>query len=448
MVYGEISILGQTLAAGKTIRLEVTPGMPMFEVKPRGAKTINDGEKDIYARVVASDCFEPPLEMQAEWRNKTLNTNIPLMSYSKDFLEKMGLVRTSLDLSSGHLKSIMVVGDRKTGKSTLLNYLSFCIGNSSSMVGHIYLLETDLGQPLQSIPGFVSLRILDPKLLSNDSAWRGQSQPLTIACKFIGDYSGEQYSTMVEEKVSELFTIAKEKGLRGTLLINTSGFVRGVGLTGLNRLVELLSPQIIVEMGGRNDSVVKGLSQPRRFNHIRTKGDFINSKTSVFHVESPVPAKFKLNSARDTRNAAMLIFFEEHTVKLSLTSDRIQLWIVSQIGKRRSNLSLPEMALLLVGSVGAIQLEDGSEGPVLFEDADLAKQTIILRIQPELLPYVPSTQVRLFKSEHMALEAVLGGWRSEVEEEETLGKRILWTGPSLGVGARPLRRKVSTRKWG
>ena len=109
-----------------------------------------------------------------------------------------------------------------------------------------------------------------------------------------------------------------------------------------------------------------------------------------------------------------------------------------------------EAALLLIGSVVAIELVTGFDCPALVEDFDLELNRIHLRLQSDYRCLIPENRFRLVKSPYMILESpsysLEEEWKREIDEEGQLGKRIGWSGPMMGVGANVLRRKVSNRK--
>jgi hypothetical protein len=445
--------------------------MAYFEMKPGAAIASTDGDKEIFARVRASDCFEPPLDLQVNWNSRAPHpADAKVISYGKDFYEKMGLLRGVLTLGTAgsHLRSVVVLGDRKTGKSTLCNYLGLIMQN----LGDVYLLDTDVGQPFQYHPGFICLRKISGNYLTNNTTWSGEAlgaQGIILASKFIGDFSTEQYFETFVNKLTELLTMVTQKSLKGTLIVNTSGFIRGTGVFSIQKVIELVSPSAIVEISSSQfESVVRTLETregaPRRFNMIKSKGDFINSRISVLTIPPLVPSEVRqqYNSMKDQRVAAFLHYYETHCARVSILISSANFYIIesdrrNQVALPRAGLaasegqySIASLAITFLGSFGTVELENGSEVPVFFEDFDLDKECVLVRVQPEYQAMIPSSNKRLAKSEYSLIESTAGHsqnqWKVELEEEGELGKRLFWSGPMIGVGAKPLRRKVSNRK--
>ena len=441
---GELRILGHLVVSGKSLTVTIDAKMPAIEILTHGDAT---GEAEEIARAKAEDCFEPPLQIVEDSADEYYST----IRFGSEPALVINLLRSALNIVQSNLKIVMVVGERKVGKTTFCQYVATQFNPSE-----VYLLDADAGQPLNTPPAFLTLKRFQANHASNSTVWRGGSIGSdTLAMKFVGDYSPELYGSLFEEAVKWLHGFALLKHLKGVLLVNTGGFVRGTGLTILESMIASIKPHAIVEISQSGNNVVRNLSNPRQFNHISAKGDYVNSKISVLHLSAltSAPLRSIFITAREDRAAGMLLYFEEQCSRASLPWDDITLVVLEDDRKtviNKEELSAEEAALMLVGSVVAVELINESEVPALVEDFDIEEKRLVIRIQPEYRCQVPEKRVRLLKSPLVALETPTfeyeAEWRREAEEEGHLGKRLFWSGPMLGVGAKVLRRKVSNRK--
>ena len=114
------------------------------------------------------------------------------------------------------------------------------------------------------MPGFLALKKLDSRTISNTSVWRGDrisSDNLVFKC--LGDYSPEFYGSLYEQAVQELKDYTVSKNLKGNLIINTGGFVKGMAVFMIENLLKILKPHAIIEISTRGDTIVRNLSNPR-----------------------------------------------------------------------------------------------------------------------------------------------------------------------------------------
>jgi GTPase SAR1 family protein len=444
--------MGITIGQGKTLAIQIDQKMPFIEIRSSFSGAANQGKYTDTSKVLATECLDPPFEVEIGYYEGEFYSLNSTITFGREFVEKVSLLRTALNLATNILKTVLVIGERKCGKSTLCNYLSHQLTSNSD----VFLLDLDCGQPFDNMPGFMHLRKVSNKRICNSTTWAGQRiSSECLAMRFVGDYSYEYFPTIWTRKAEELLQYTKEKKLKGTLIVNTGGHAKGVGLQGLQSLISLFQPQVIAEISLRGDSIVRHLPQYRQFNHINSTGDFINSKTSVLSFSSIVPDNLKENftSMKDSRNISLWNYFEKECVSHPILCSKIVVWLLESDQKHALNIStvsLEVIGLLLVGSICSIETVSGSEIPVLIEDLIVEEGKFLIRIQTDLVSQLPEDIFRLTKSEFIHIDHTSRvskeDWQEEIETWNKIGQKVFWNGPLIGVGSRPLRRKVSSRK--
>jgi polynucleotide 5'-hydroxyl-kinase GRC3/NOL9 len=186
-------------------------------------------------------------------------------------------------------KRIMVSGAKSTGKSTYVRYvinklLSDCeIGGSDGPVPYkeIALLDCDVGQPEFSAPGMVSLTMITKPILSPPNAHIvcGKKDQFTIvtehemAC-FYGFTTSKsnpiRYVDAIKSILQKYHELCEEKG-NIPLIINTDGWVKGMGYEILSSLIGACNPHHIVQILGSTKAKYFDLtphSSPDRTIHV------------------------------------------------------------------------------------------------------------------------------------------------------------------------------------
>ncbi|KAM8927131.1 polynucleotide 5'-hydroxyl-kinase NOL9 [Pelodytes ibericus] len=136
---------------------------------------------------------------------------------------------------------ILVCGPKNVGKSTFNRFLINQLLNHIPCVGY---LECDLGQTEFTPPGCVSLMYLTKPVLGPPFTHQREAQKMV----YFGETTCEQDMERFIESVKYVITSYKREQ---PLIINTMGWVKGVGLLLLIDLIRLLSPSHIVQMGAK-----------------------------------------------------------------------------------------------------------------------------------------------------------------------------------------------------
>lgn len=445
-------VLGCTVLQNNSIEIRSHENLPLLEVRSINQEVEPGSDQGPASRVSFSRVVSCWARVDRRFGEVEEGYKDRVLSFSKDIIDKIGLLREILSLVPDHLRRVMIIGDKKRGKSTLAAYLVNQFLDSEN----VFFMDTDLGQTLNAVPGFIHLSKVQNPLVTNSTVWTGSKQQSDFFwSKFVGDYSPEVFPSIYEQKISDLLETTASHTGSGVMVINTNGYVQGVGLLSIQQIIELIKPHVILEIATSQDTICKKIFNPKTVSYVKSRADFINSKMQVLTVQSAVPLeiKSKFGSMKELRNSGMRKYFEENCVDFFLPFGRLK--IVIHENNRRRHLSMKtvgneKMALMLVNSIAAITLSDNSEVPLLICDFDMKKQQIEMRVQEEYISRIPTEEVTVTKSELMDFDLTrtfqYNNWREEIESNQMLGKRIFCSGPQLGVGAIVARRKVSNRK--
>lgn len=172
---------------------------------------------------------------------------------------------------------VLVRGAKNTGKSSLVRHVLNRLLRERALVA---VLDTDLGQPEFGPPGFVSLHVFDA---ATDGAIFGPSWcvPRVPVCShFIGDVSPRDDPERLVAAVRQLMcfydrelrtyrhsAVVERFGDAGTarrtmrgperrmpLVVNTHGWVKGLGSDILQRIEEIVDPTRTFSIGGTETS--------------------------------------------------------------------------------------------------------------------------------------------------------------------------------------------------
>ncbi|XP_075695560.1 polynucleotide 5'-hydroxyl-kinase NOL9 [Rhinoderma darwinii] len=161
---------------------------------------------------------------------------------------------------------ILVCGPKNVGKSTFNRYL---LNQLLQHIPCIEYLECDLGQTEFTPPGCISLISITKPVLG--PPYTQQRDPHKMV--YFGETSCEQDMERFIESVK--YVIASYKRDQ-PLLINTMGWVKGVGLLLLIDLIHLLSPSHIVQMTAKD----KIMMEPLTPKYVRDSAGFMTKAQS------------------------------------------------------------------------------------------------------------------------------------------------------------------------
>ena len=142
---------------------------------------------------------------------------------------------------------LLVMGPKGVGKSTCCRYL---VNRLLSKVPEVYFLETDLGQPELGPPGVVTLhRLTEPLLRPPHAEQHGHDR---VAAYFAGTVTPQTHPALYTASVAAAFEVYKEriKDCRPAppLMVNSHGWVTGLGLEMLQQIVATVGAQLVVRL--------------------------------------------------------------------------------------------------------------------------------------------------------------------------------------------------------
>jgi len=163
--------------------------------------------------------------------------------------ENWSLAQTSVEISmrNGQTPRLLVAGGKGVGKSSFLRWLTNKLLATQSQ---ILFLDLDPGQPELNIPGYLSLSILESPLLGPNYCHSGGRPVKSI---YLGDINVSNCPQRYLDIAKDLAeAVSSDCSLsRLPLLVNTMGWVRGVGLMLLVDLIRMLEPSTVVQVQSR-----------------------------------------------------------------------------------------------------------------------------------------------------------------------------------------------------
>jgi len=142
--------------------------------------------------------------------------------------------------------SVCAIGGKGLGKSTFMKMLAARVMNTADTESCRYaLLETDLGQPLEGIPGVLSLRRLE--VVDGNKKWEIEQQI------FVGDHSPAVHPSTYIEAIKRLFERQQEEeqkrdALKSVLMVNIHGWNSGIGAEMIHTIMKQISPTHLVHL--------------------------------------------------------------------------------------------------------------------------------------------------------------------------------------------------------
>jgi len=168
----------------------------------------------------------------------------------------------------GKSQKILVCGAKGVGKSTYVRYLTNRLLSSSGLESKelehhkkVVILDCDVGQPEFSAPGMVTLTVASNPILSPPHAHIvcGKKDMFTATEKhekacFYGFTTSKanpvRYMSAVRCLLKKYDELCDEEGFALPLIINTDGWVKGMGYEILSNIVDVGNPDHIVQILG------------------------------------------------------------------------------------------------------------------------------------------------------------------------------------------------------
>ncbi|GAB7363293.1 hypothetical protein MBLNU230_g3574t1 [Neophaeotheca triangularis] len=308
---------------------------------------------------------------------------------------------------------VMTIGAKSSGKSTF-NRLC-CNALVARPDKKCYYLDLDLGQPEFGPPGQISL--IEVHGLVAGPAYTH------IAAKSLKDYkllrSHTLAATTFKDDPDHYLACARDlanryqlqvRASRAPLIVNTCGWVAGVGAQVLSEVCKTIRPSHIISLGGLEDAVHQNIRS------------ITNAET---HVLPRQPARPPIRSPAELRAMQTMSYFHQRVTptKFGATNDWTSRpinthkpWHVSYGGSNSGihaitsyNQTIPPdfLAEILDGSIVAIVTTNPGNLPQALNqpypqsdsaDEDSTNEPLIHRTPHENLPYLPPTHQGLSNS--------------------------------------------------
>jgi len=152
---------------------------------------------------------------------------------------------------------VVVCGRRNSGKSTFGRFL---VNNLLKLKGEVLFLDCDVGQSEFLVEGCLSLHRVRCPLLG--APWTHQDVS-PIAAFYLGsndlNMDPELYMSCIRSVVKEYATLGSDL----PVVVNTIGWIKGLGLESLTYIIKLLKPTAVVELSLDAEQILEESSGDR-----------------------------------------------------------------------------------------------------------------------------------------------------------------------------------------
>lgn len=266
-------------AATKTLRIRIKSIYDDNETKEKSYYSSHPEES--YQLTIHSKQLENNIESKTERRNGITFISDSWRNTADKIVESIhGNALKCAATSQLNYKRILVCGSKGVGKSTFLRYmanrmLSVSLPNKSlsynSRKQYVAILDLDSGQPELSPPGLLTLSIISKPIVSDppmhmicNGKGENKVEPKhtgvvehVVASYFFGDVTSKSdpdtYIHMANKlihKYQEFIVSGGDKYNNMPLLVNTDGWVKGLGFEILSAIVGICNPAHIVQILG------------------------------------------------------------------------------------------------------------------------------------------------------------------------------------------------------
>ncbi|KAI6179529.1 CLP1-P domain-containing protein [Aphelenchoides besseyi] len=159
------------------------------------------------------------------------------------YLPNDEIIHNAMDYACTLNNIIMITGCKGAGKSTMNRYMS---NRYHSQGKTVYFLDTDIGQTEFTPPGCVSLVRIDKPILTPTFLHQLCTFKSTIC---LGTISPGNYVQLYVDSVLRLFKKYTEiSDENSVLVVNSHGWVEGVGLEIMQELLEGICPSTVINL--------------------------------------------------------------------------------------------------------------------------------------------------------------------------------------------------------
>lgn len=258
VIKGEVGCHGAILRENQECKIFVKKNNPLFLIDNLSDESLLDGKSSLHSSKIAIKSeSENPIE-EFKFSSEDEEPQFPILEYSEENIKKIQNIENLLEICSDQnskLKILLVAGARKTGKTTLSHFLTNRLLQTNS--SKVYYVETDLGQPCYSPPGFISLFEVKTPLICNKSGWN-LSYLNYEKLEFIGDNSPQFYPEIykkgLENLRNEIDDLTKKSNSDIYVVVNTHGFTQGVGYFLTKEVLEVFKPDVVAYVASEKSS--------------------------------------------------------------------------------------------------------------------------------------------------------------------------------------------------
>ena len=407
--------------------------------------------------------------------------------------------------SHRNFRTVLVCGEKNLGKTTLCQFMLSTLKQKTGPKDRVFFQETDLGQPIFTLPAFITQVEITEMLQVNSPSTALLKN--VIASKYFGDFSPEanfvKYQQSIIQVINKFEAVMKTCGTKNNILvINTHGYVKSFGTMILNDLIKTVSPDQVVNIkkgtavledsddmseeslasdNGNQDGYSsitnllgsgKSLTQISEINQLsgqKTNNIPNNKKWNMLEINAFAKRPFSVNTQvkQTERKNFMRSLFSDEVYSINL--NELNFGVLSEnFDKvfRDSHVSQKEavtVALTFINSICWVCLDgeavsSGQNTLVHIVDFDLNEKLIYVRISitGNLSMQVqdsPTSKKRTFWKSTAIDYPLADEWKENTEKFEiadfqnnSLGKRPFWIYPINGVGSKGSRNKASDRK--
>lgn len=253
---------------------------------------------------------------------------------------------------------ILVVGSKRSGKSTFCKYLTNFLLSETSNINY---LELDPGQPEYSPLG--SLALYDINEFSFSPSYAHESIPTTIKSHSINNTSPKDQPGLYLSYAKDLVSTYKNSQTSAPLVINTPGWAKGLGLD-LTRDIHMEAKSThVICLGNDSDEIFEAL-------------DDNNNQVQLYNIDNFVsPLESKVSSA-DMRLFKTLSYFHNHDFSRHLTEIApLQVPFTSIVGiamQQEEGVLLDDLAKCINATiVSIISIDDEMEVDLKQDDQNI-----------------------------------------------------------------------------
>ncbi|KAL3852579.1 hypothetical protein ACJMK2_016199 [Sinanodonta woodiana] len=171
----------------------------------------------------------------------------PILEMTKDYQYVVDLLTDLLSQRDSRQPVIVTCGGKNSGKSTLNRLL---VNSVLQKVDRLCYLECDLGQTEFTPPGCVSLHVLTKPIFGPPFSHQKQA----VSCCFHGDLSPSSNPDWYLRCIWQVLQYYQQMADCVPLIVNTMGWVKGLGLQLLLDILRMLQPTLVIQLDRQNQT--------------------------------------------------------------------------------------------------------------------------------------------------------------------------------------------------